>query len=92
MSAYLIDRRFFRAAVWSTLGAGLTAVGLMHAYQISGNAVGFYFIFADPPAEGAGLAFGALRIAIGYLLAGAVFLAFGVYHQRRGDAIVGPGH
>ena len=87
ISAYLIDRKFFRAAVWAVIGAVLTLVGLMHAYQISGNSVGFYFVFSDPPAEGAGLAFHEFRIVIGYLLAAGVFLAFGLYHRRYGAAI-----
>ncbi len=91
-SAYLIDRKFFHATVWSLLGAVLTCVGLMHAYRISGNSVNFYFVFSEAPAAGEGLGFHAFRIVIGYLLAAAVFFAFGAYHRQRGDTIVGPGH
>jgi adenine/guanine/hypoxanthine permease len=92
VSAYLIDRKFFRAGVWALFGAGLTLVGLMHAYQLSGNVVSFYFIFQAAPPAGQGVGFHALSIAVGYLLAAAVFFAFGLYHRRHGDAIVVPGH
>jgi AGZA family xanthine/uracil permease-like MFS transporter len=91
-SAYLIDGKFFRAGVWALVGAVLTFVGLMHAYQISGNDVTFYFVFSAPPAQGQGLAFHAFGIAIGYLLAALLFLAFGVYQRRRGGAAAIPGH
>jgi AGZA family xanthine/uracil permease-like MFS transporter len=92
ISAYLIDGKFFRAGVWALVGAVLTFVGLMHAYQISGNDVTFYFVFSAPPAQGQGLAFHAFGIAIGYLLAALLFLAFGVYQRRRGGAAAIPGH
>jgi len=92
ISAYLIDRKFFHAGVWSLLGAVLTFVGLMHAYQLSGNDATFYFVFNDPPPAGQGLAFHGFGIAIGYLLMAAVFFAFGAYHRWRGEAILVPGH
>ncbi|HUU83060.1 MAG TPA: NCS2 family permease [Phycisphaerae bacterium] len=92
VSAYLIDRKFLSAGVWALAGALLTAIGLMHAYRISGNEVGFQFIFTDPPAAGEGLAFDGLRIAVGYVLMALLFFAFEVYRRRRGDAIIGPGH
>ncbi|MHC4091667.1 MAG: NCS2 family permease [Planctomycetota bacterium] len=65
ISAYLIDGKFFRAGVWALVGAVLTFVGLMHAYQISGNDVTFYFVFSAPPAQGQGLAFHAFGIGPG---------------------------
>jgi AGZA family xanthine/uracil permease-like MFS transporter len=90
LSAHLIDRKFFQAGIWALIGAMLTFVGLMHAYSIKDNVVAFYFVFSDAP-EG-GLAFHEFKIAIGYLLAAAVFFAFGLYYRRRGDAIVVTGH
>ncbi len=86
ISAHLVDRRFFQAATWALIGAALTAVGLMHAYTLSGNEVNFYFAFSDPPAGA--LAFHEYKIAVGYLLAAAVFSTFGLYHRRHGEAVV----
>ncbi|MFQ5492159.1 MAG: NCS2 family permease, partial [Phycisphaerae bacterium] len=85
VSALLIDRKFTTAALWAAIAAVLTLVGLMHAYRIEGDAVAFYFIFDDSPAKGLG--FHALRIAVGYALMSAVFLAFGGYQRWRGDVV-----
>ena len=53
IAAFLIDRKFYTAAVWSLIAATFAALGLTHAYQVSGNVVDFLFIFADPrPAPG----------------------------------------
>jgi len=92
ISAYLIDRKFLHAGVWSVVGAALTLIGLMHAYRITGNNVSFHFLFSQAPPAGEGLAFGGGPIAIGYLLAAAVFFAFGAYHRRRGSKILLPRH
>ncbi len=48
IAAFLIDRKFYTAAVWSLIAAAFAALGLTHAYQVSGNVVDFLFIFADP--------------------------------------------
>ncbi len=55
IAAFLIDRKFYTAAVWSLIAATFAALGLTHAYQLKGNDVDFLFIsnsrtrrFADP--------------------------------------------
>ncbi|MBC8115171.1 MAG: NCS2 family permease, partial [Candidatus Saccharimonas sp.] len=48
ISAFLIDRKFFTAGVWSLIAAAFAAVGLTHAYQLSGNGVDFLFAFTQP--------------------------------------------
>jgi len=79
--AFLIDRKFYTAAVWSVIAAAFAGFGLTHAYQLLGNNVDFLFILTAP-AEGA-LAFRAPGIAIGYLLLAATFALFGIYNGRR---------
>ncbi len=83
ISACLIDRQFYRAAVWSLIAAGFTGIGLMHGYQLSGNQFDFLFLFSSPD-EGA-LAFHPTGIAIGYLLFAGVFAGFGWYQNRRDE-------
>ncbi len=73
LSANLIDRKYRAAAVWSCIGAFCAAIGLTHAYQVSGNAIDFLFIFAKP-SENA-YAYRAWPIAVGYLLAAAAIVA-----------------
>jgi AGZA family xanthine/uracil permease-like MFS transporter len=81
ISAFLIDRKFYTASVWSLIAATFAALGLMHAYQINGNVVDFLFIFADPhPGTLTTHTFG---IAVGYLLFAAVFALFGWYAAKR---------
>ncbi len=79
--AFLIDRKFYTAAVWSLIAAALAGIGLTHAYQLSGNNVDFLFVFTQP-AEGA-MSFRAAGIAIGYLLFAATFALFGLYQSRQ---------
>lgn len=81
IAAFLIDRKFYSAAIWSLIAAAFAAIGLTHAYQISGNVVDFLFIFAEPP-PGA-LTTQTFGIAVGYLLFAAVFVAFGWYAARH---------
>ncbi len=33
--AHVVDRKFVRAAVWSFIGAGLSCIGLIHAYELT---------------------------------------------------------
>jgi AGZA family xanthine/uracil permease-like MFS transporter len=83
ISVFLIDRKFYTAAVWSLIAATFAGLGLMHAYQINGNVVDFLFIFADPhPGALIAHTFG---IAVGYLLFAAVFALFGWYAAKRPD-------
>jgi adenine/guanine/hypoxanthine permease len=81
MSAFLIDRKFYTAAVWSLIAAALAALGLTHAYQINGNSIDFLFIFARPH-EGA-LAAHTFGVAVGYLFFAVVFTAFGWYTSGK---------
>ena len=48
VSAFLIDRQFGRASIWSVVAAVLAALGLMHAYQITGNITDYLFAFQEP--------------------------------------------
>ncbi len=73
LSANLIDRKYRAAAVWSCIGAFCAAIGLTHAYQVSGNAIDFLFIFAKPSEDA--YAYCAWPIAVGYLLAAAAIVA-----------------
>ena len=83
ISAFLIDRKFYTAAVWSLIAATFAALGLTHAYQVNGNNVDFLFIFAEP--HSGALATHTFGIAVGYLLFAAVFGFFGWYAARRPD-------
>ena len=82
ISAFLIDRRFFTAAIWSLVGALCAAVGLTHAYQLDGNVVDFLFV-ASTPASKAVLMYRSWDVAIGYLLMSVAFFAFGAYSRGR---------
>jgi len=78
--ASLIDGRLFRAAGWSLVGAVLTATGLMHAYQLQDNGLGYLLAFAEP-APGA-FAFRAGWLSVGYVLMAGVFAALGSRNRR----------
>ena len=81
ISAFLIDRKFYTAGVWSLIAAAFAALGLTHAYQLSGNVVDFLFIFAEPHPDA--LFTHTFGIAVGYLLFAAVFFFFGWYAAPR---------
>jgi adenine/guanine/hypoxanthine permease len=81
IAAFLIDRKFYSAALWSLIASAFAALGLTHAYQLKGNMVDFLFIFADP-ANGA-LTAHTFGIAVGYLLFAGVFAAFGWYVAKH---------
>jgi AGZA family xanthine/uracil permease-like MFS transporter len=83
ISAFLIDRKFFTAGIWSLLAAACAAIGLTHAYQLRGNDFDFLFVHARPVAGA--LAYRAGPIALGYGLMAAVFLAFGFYQRATGE-------
>ena len=84
ISAFLIDRRFYTAAVWSMIGAFSAAVGLTHAYQLNGNVVDFLFAFTSPTVEAA-RTYRSWNVAIGYLLMGAAFFTFGLSIRGKND-------
>ncbi|UCD27868.1 MAG: NCS2 family permease [Planctomycetota bacterium] len=76
ISAFLIDRRFFQAAGWALIGAVLTLLGLMHAYQLTGNNLDYLLFYPVETPEGV-FAYRAYPVLIGYLLMAGVFLAIG---------------
>jgi AGZA family xanthine/uracil permease-like MFS transporter len=80
IAAFLIDRRFFQAAAWAAIAAGLTLAGLMHAYQLMGNTVDYWLILTKP-ASGA-FTYNAYPIALGYLLMAGVFALVGYRHRH----------
>lgn len=71
IGAFLIDRRFRVAAWWALAGAALTALGLMHAYQLEGNQIDYLLVFTQPR-EGV-FAYRAWPVAAGYILMAGVF-------------------
>ncbi len=81
IAAFLIDRKFYSAALWSLIAAAFAALGLTHAYQLKGNIVDFLFVFAEP-VQGA-LAAHTFGIAVGYLMFAVVFAGFGWWVARR---------
>jgi adenine/guanine/hypoxanthine permease len=93
ISAFLIDKKFHSAGMWSLVGALFTAIGLTHAYQISGNNIDFWFNFdlvrslvtagklPESPADV--LVYRGLDVAAGYLLFAAAFFIFGAYRTRH---------
>ena len=81
ISALLIDRKFYSAAVWSAVGAFCAGIGLTHAYQLKDNILDYQFVFA-PTAPGF-LTFHATGIAVGYVFFTIIFAGFGIYHRRN---------
>ncbi|MGB9624864.1 MAG: NCS2 family permease [Phycisphaerae bacterium] len=82
ISALLIDRKFFTAAIWSLTAAGLTFIGLMHAYQLRDNTVDYLLIWSRLPHGAFGTR--AHAVAVGYVLLAALFAAIGWYRKRWG--------
>jgi len=81
MCASLIDRKLLTAASWALAGAAVTLLGLCHAYQLTGNAVGFLLAWSRP-AAGA-YSYRGYGIAAGYVAAALVFALVGIYTRRR---------
>jgi adenine/guanine/hypoxanthine permease len=84
ISAFLIDRKFYAAALWSLLAAVFAGFGLTHAYQLSGNDVNYLFAFNAPDADAFG--FRAYGISLGYLLFAILFAAFGRYYAQQAES------
>jgi len=89
LSACLIDRKFYAAAIWSLVGAAFALIGLTHAYQIQGNALDFLYMFQTPSAGA--LAYRATGIAVGYLMCAVAFAGMGWYASRHPREQL-PGH
>ena len=71
---FVLDRRFLRAAAWALVGAILSTVGLIHAYDLTPAGVENRFGLAAAPG------FGAMYAASAAMLAGLHFL------ERRGKS------
>lgn len=82
LSACLIDGRFFAGAVWALVAACGTAVGLMHAYQLSGNNFDFLLLNITPAAEAT--VYRGYDLLAGYMILAGVLFAAGLYY--RGSA------
>lgn len=87
LATELIRQRFRAAAAWCFVAAGLTGLGLLHAYRLVGNELHALFVWDQVEAGAAtvvlerGYAF-----ALSYALAGALFLWIGLY-ARRASAV-----
>jgi AGZA family xanthine/uracil permease-like MFS transporter len=68
----LIERRFQRAALWSLAASVLSAVGVIHAYDLTPAGVASRFGFLAAP-----------DFAAAYLMLGALFFAVGLLAQRE---------
>jgi AGZA family xanthine/uracil permease-like MFS transporter len=75
VSAFLIDRRFYAAAGWALAAAVLTVLGLIHAYQLSGNVIDYLPIFTAP-VSGA-FVYRGYDLAVGYFLMAILFAIMG---------------
>lgn len=47
--AWMIDRHFVKAAVWALVGAGLSATGIIHAYELTARGVQNHFGWCAAP-------------------------------------------
>jgi len=80
---FLIERKFYVAAIWSLIASASAFVGLTHSYKLQRNDVDFLFVFSywsEKPLEI--YVYYAFGIAIGYLLFALLFILFG--YQQEG--------
>ncbi len=73
--AFVIDRQFKKAAAWTFAAAALSAVGLIHAYDLTGNDLYNRFIFTT--VDGQLVTLAAPWFAIMYALGGVILLVMG---------------
>jgi AGZA family xanthine/uracil permease-like MFS transporter len=85
ISAFLIDRKFTTAAVWSLIGAVAAGLGLTHAYQLTQNITDFLFVFMEQSSKEARI-YRSWDVALGYLFMAVAFFAFGAYFRNKPDA------
>jgi AGZA family xanthine/uracil permease-like MFS transporter len=72
IGVFLIEREFFHAALWSLAAAFFSAVGIIHAYELTpGGVVTRFGLFAAP------------EFAVSYLLLFFLFLAVGWWERRK---------
>ncbi len=81
VTAFLIDRRFYTAAVWMVIAGLLTLVGLMHAYSLTGNNIDYLLAFNRPPAGA--ISYRAYEIVLAYIATAIVFVLIGRYARGR---------
>jgi len=74
ISAHLIDRRFRSAAIWSLLAAGLTVIGLQHAFRLEAQPPVRELMIWQWHLPAGTFAHRGFGIAIGYVLAALLFL------------------
>lgn len=75
IGVFLIERQFLRAAAWSLAAAVFSAIGIIHAYELTpGGIVSRFGIFAAPEFVGA------------YLMLFVVFLAVGWWEKSKPNA------
>lgn len=85
-TASLIDRKFYTAAIWTSLAVFLSVLGLMHAYEVAGEKVDYLMIWEHQRTVVVdGVLYRAFDVAAGYLVMSLVFLAVGYWVERRGD-------
>ncbi len=72
IGVFLIEREFFRAAWWSLAAAAFSAIGIIHAYELTpGGVVSRFGFFAAP------------EFVVSYLLLFVLFLAVGWWERKR---------
>ncbi len=71
IAVFLIERRFFRAALWSLAAASFSAVGIIHAYELTPGGVASRFGFLASP-----------EFTVSYVLLFVLFLAVGWWERR----------
>jgi len=76
ISVFLIEREFFKAAIWSLSAAALSFFGIIHAYSLRGNEVVPRYGWNT----GGAFAFGYLCFAVVF----ALFHVWTVWHKKRG--------
>jgi len=82
ISAFLIDRRFLTASAWALVGAFCAAIGLTHAYRLTGNNVDYLFVITKPGMD-PGILYRSWDVAIGYALMSLSFFIAGILARGR---------
>jgi AGZA family xanthine/uracil permease-like MFS transporter len=80
ISVALIDRRFSTAAVWAVAAAGLTVLGMQHAFRLGPTPPSRELMIWQWDLDSGTFAFRGFGIALGYALAA---LLFGLIHVLR---------
>ena len=75
----LIEKRFHVAGIWMAVAAFLSALGIIHSYQMVGGNVANHFGFWTSP-----------QFSCAYLIVAVVFFAFGHWLQTNPQESSGP--